>query len=136
MATTISRVRVPQLTVHVGCWTLAEQTAEVPSEQAERLHSHEGVSAPSPRLSPSPSLLLCEFLVLHLTCFLLQSMAFVRTCGSWRSQACLAGMSMRSVSQSSVVCTFPCTRAQQRAAAMTVGGADACCSPGHAPLSS
>lgn len=60
----------------------------------------------SPALSQSPSLLLCQFLVLHLACFLLQSMAFVRTCGSWRSRACLAGTSMQSVSQSSVFCSF------------------------------
>lgn len=60
-----------------------------------------------PRLSVSISAALLEsFLLLHLACFLLQSMAFVRTCGSWRSQACLAGTSMQSVSQSSVFCTF------------------------------
>lgn len=124
MAATISRV--PSASVHCTVRLLdhsrADSRAGRPSlqrgrdfgcEQAERSH-REGRFLPMRKCQPSTppvtvsiSAALREFsLVLHLACFLLQSMAFVRTCGSWRSQVCLAGTSMQNVSQSSVFCTF------------------------------
>lgn len=49
-------------------------------------------------------LLLSDFLtVIPSKRFLLQSTAFVKTCGSWRSRACLVEMSMPSVSYSVVI---------------------------------